>query len=122
MDRAAYSEKLQDIRWKKKTDSALLEIMLGSPICQKLKMIYHVQSEWNECYKEVAQKFTSLKQIMRKFYIDKTDIELLQELNKYSLEDLKDIFQNEKADLSTGLALLRQTNKSTDVYLTQTEP
>jgi predicted nuclease of restriction endonuclease-like RecB superfamily len=67
-------------------------ITLGATVCEKLRDIYFSDKHWSECYKDVAQKFTFLKQIMRRFYTDKTDIDILKELIKYSNDDIVDIF------------------------------
>lgn len=68
------------------------EINLGALVCDMLKSVYFKNIPWIDCYKLVAAKFTELKVIMRKFYPDKTIIEILQEVSKYSTQDIKDIF------------------------------
>jgi len=68
------------------------EIILGEMICSKIKEVYHPDKSWSDCYKEIAQKFTILKQISRKFYTDKEDKDILTELAKYSNQDIADIF------------------------------
>ena len=68
------------------------EITLGEGICAKLKVIYFSDKAWIDCYKQVAEKFTVMKNIMRKFYTEKTDTEILKELIKYDTTDIEDIF------------------------------
>jgi hypothetical protein len=68
------------------------EILLGATICQKLKELYHPNEPWHACHNKVALRLTELKKIMRKFYADKNDKELLSELVKYNQDDLRDVF------------------------------
>ena len=42
---------------------------------------------------QVGSKFTELKKKARIFYVDKTDVEILKEIEKYSLNDMKDLFE-----------------------------
>lgn len=65
-------------------------INLGAMICEKLKVIYHNDKKWNECYKDVGDKFTNLKVIAKKFYQDKSEIEILIEMGKFSHSDVID--------------------------------
>lgn len=71
------------------------EITLGEPICIKIKEIFYPNIPWPDCYRKVADKFTELKHIARKFYAGKDIIEILQELNKYNQEDIADMFHVE---------------------------
>lgn len=68
------------------------EIILGTPICEKLKVIYFSDIPWVNCYRDVAAKFIALKAIARRFYVDKTNVEVLNELIKYSDQDIYDAF------------------------------
>ncbi len=68
------------------------DITLGQTICEKLKVIYFSDKSWVESHGAVARKFTELKLIMRKFYADKQDIDILKELIKYDTMDIEDIF------------------------------
>lgn len=70
------------------------EITLGETVCDRLKIIYFDKRPWPECYKDVARKFSELKVIMRKFYVDKTEIEMLRELTRFTYQDLKDAFED----------------------------
>lgn len=68
-------------------------------MCEKLKIIYFNDVHWQACYKQVANKFTELKQIMRKFYnTDKnnfdSEIEMLKELSKFSKESIKEALES----------------------------
>jgi hypothetical protein len=40
----------------------------------------------------VSRKFTELKQRARRFYVGKTELEILQELSKYGESDISDMF------------------------------
>jgi DNA topoisomerase IB len=71
------------------------EITLGSTICEKLKAIYHSDDSWIDCHNQVAAKFSNLKRIMRKFYTDKDDLDILKELIRYENKDIEDIFDTE---------------------------
>lgn len=62
-------------------------------ICEKLKTFYHPETSWVECYKQIAEKFTVVKQKARKFYVGQSDIEILKELRNYSTDDLKEMYE-----------------------------
>ena len=65
---------------------------VGSEICKKLKEIYYKTKLWPECYQDVSNKITELKSIARKFYVDKDELDMLKELAKYSIEDIKEMY------------------------------
>lgn len=67
-----------------------VEINLGAIVCKKIKSIYFADKEWVDCHRLVAQKFSEFKKKMRAFYTDKTEIELLDEIRKYSDDDIRD--------------------------------
>jgi hypothetical protein len=71
------------------------EITLGEMVCEKLKAIYHTDDPWQKCYMQVAQRFTDLKRIARKFYCDKDELEMLQELVRYSEKDIQEMIHVE---------------------------
>lgn len=71
-------------------EAKLPEITLAETICEKLKQIYFHNVPWSECYKQVELKFTKLKLLARKVYGNKTERDMLSELTKYSMEDIKD--------------------------------
>lgn len=71
----------------------VMEINLGATICSTLKLMYFPEAEWVTCYRAVGLKFTELKERMRKFDKTKDTIALLQELLKYSQQDLVDVFE-----------------------------
>lgn len=75
-------------------DAKVPVINLGATVSEKLKTIYFPDEPWVECYKKVAIKFTEFKKMMRKFYSDKTDNEMLIEINRYSEQDILDAFDN----------------------------
>lgn len=68
------------------------EITLGATICEKLKDIYFPDKKWPDCHNDIVTKFGELKRIMRKFYTDKSDLDILKELIKYDNKDIEDIF------------------------------
>ncbi len=68
------------------------EITIGEQICKKLKDIHFNDVPWSECYKDVAEKFSALKVIARKFYANKDELEMLKELAKYSIMDIKEMY------------------------------
>lgn len=70
----------------------LREITVGEMICEKLYSLYFSTTPWAVCYALVAKKFSALKIIARKFYSDKSEIDMLIELNKYSIDDIADAF------------------------------
>lgn len=65
-------------------------------MCEKLKNIYFNDIHWSDCYKNVAVKFTELKEKARKFYVEKQEIEILKELCKYNEQDLIDMMSHTK--------------------------
>jgi hypothetical protein len=69
------------------------EITLGEPVCSKLKDIYFKDIPWSQCHRQVASKFTALKEIITKFYADRTRIDALKELILYSDKDIMDVFE-----------------------------
>jgi len=68
------------------------EITLGETVCAKLKIMYFKDTHWSKCVDDVAKKFTQLKAIARKFYIDKSELEMLKEISRYSKEDIIQAF------------------------------
>lgn len=70
-------------------------ITLGEPICKKIKQIYFPDEQWSKsCYTQVAKKYTELKQLARKVFVQKTDEELLKILSKFSERDIEDMFKD----------------------------
>lgn len=73
-------------------EEILIEINLGASICSQLKILYFPDVQWVKCYNDVAKKLTHLKKISEKLYADKTKIDVLKELNKYSANDILELF------------------------------
>ena len=69
------------------------EITLGEPVCDKLKIIYFPDTTWQACYKDVAKRFSELNIKMSKFYPDKSSVDILQELTRFSVNDIKDVLE-----------------------------
>ena len=65
---------------------------MGAVVCDLLKTVFYPDTPWIDCYKAIAGKFSELKRNMRAFYPEKTIIEIMQEVCKYSTQDIKDIF------------------------------
>jgi len=80
---------------EEKVEAKYPEITLGESICEKLKIIFFPDKRWQQCYKDVAIKFTALKEIAKKFYTDKDILAILIELNKYSTQDIQEAFHME---------------------------
>lgn len=74
------------------------EITLGEASCTKIKQLYYPDTSWQASHKLVAIKFSHLKMIMKKFYTDKTTIEILQELQRYSHKDIDDVLRETMDD------------------------
>lgn len=55
----------------------------GAKVCKKLKKIYPEKNWW-----QIASVFTNLKMKTRTYYPGMEEVGFLQELNKYSKEDL----------------------------------
>jgi hypothetical protein len=65
---------------------------LGEGICSAIKTIFYPDIPWPKCYMQVAKKFSELKAKGIKFYGNKTKFEVVQELTKYSHQDMIDLF------------------------------
>lgn len=75
-------------------DAKYPEITLGESVCEKIRTIYFNGSHWTDCHKEVAKLYNQIKNSARSFYTDKSEYEILVELNRYSFEDIKDALGN----------------------------
>lgn len=69
------------------------EIMLGEPICLRLKMIYYSTVPWIKCYRHVGDIYAQLKKKARIYHHDKSEIEFLGELIRYTDQDIKDALE-----------------------------
>ncbi len=78
-----------------RTEAKLPMITLGETVCEKLKTVYHSNQSWDDCYREVATKFTALKRRAKECFGQMTDIELLKHLQLYSSQDIEDMFHEE---------------------------
>ena len=77
---------------KPRKEAKYPEITLGETVCEKLQDIFCKNRPWPESHKQIVQQFTVLKEIMRKIYADKSDLDILRELSRYSRNDLCDVF------------------------------
>lgn len=66
------------------------EINLGANPCRIIKRIYFAEIPWIDCYRDIASKFTQLKQAIRKQASLLSEIEILQYINKFTEEDIID--------------------------------
>jgi hypothetical protein len=73
-----------------KENLAIHQINLGVNPCNLLKRMYFAETPWIDCYKQVAAKFTQLKQSIRTQAPKLCEIEVLQLINKFAEEDMKD--------------------------------
>jgi hypothetical protein len=73
------------------------EIVLGEGICEKIKNIYHANEPWPDCHQLIADKFSSLKVIVRPFY-PTSELDMLKELSKYTENDIIDCFVDKVTD------------------------
>jgi len=71
------------------------EIEIGASICRKLQAIYFPLLHWALCSHEVSKKFTTLKQILRKFEPELNGIKLLQKIDEFSSANFKEAFSLE---------------------------
>jgi hypothetical protein len=65
-------------------------------VCEKLRIIYAKDIPWVKCSRYIGRQMYALKIRAMKFYADKTEIEVLQELSKYSTDDIKEMMSDEK--------------------------
>lgn len=73
-------------------------VELGSPICSRLKQIYFPGQKWADCYMQVSDLYTKLKKNAKKFYVGKTDVEILKDLLKYTNDDLVELLTLENKE------------------------
>jgi len=67
----------------------LQEINLGALACRQIKSSYFEKEEWVNCHKDVAKVLTKLKQVCRAFYSGNTELEMLMQVSKYTIDDIK---------------------------------
>lgn len=71
------------------TDAEIqMMIAVGAVVCQKIKIALP-EIKWTD----VTGLFTKFKQNMRKFFKDKTELEIFRELQNYSTEHIMDILE-----------------------------
>lgn len=68
------------------------DVNLGAPICRRLKDMFFKDESWGRVAMDVAQKFTALKAKTREAYPQLNQQEFLRELQKYSEQDIVDVF------------------------------
>lgn len=59
-------------------------------MCRKLKDIYFNGQSWEECHMKIANKFTDLKKVYRKYCPEKTELEVLTDLSNFCEKDYHD--------------------------------
>jgi predicted DNA-binding protein (UPF0278 family) len=72
------------------------QINLGATTCYLIKNIYYSDKDWIDCYKYVSSKFARLKEIMGKKAPNIEEIELLKIIGTMTVEDIKDVFDEDK--------------------------
>lgn len=72
-------------------EAKIPEVILGETVCVKLKSIYHANEPWPDCHQAIADKFSSLKVIVRPFY-PTSELDMLKELSKYTENDIIEAF------------------------------
>ncbi len=75
-------------------EAKLHEITLAAGICERIRQIYHPNEQWGECHGDITRRLNQFLGIARKFYCDKTELEMLKELARYSTDDIKEAFEN----------------------------
>lgn len=65
-------------------------IATGAVVCQKIK-IAQPELSWQE----VSRLFTKFKQRMRKFFTEKTEVEIFREFQNYSIQDIMDVLTDQ---------------------------
>lgn len=79
------------------------EVDLGAMICTLIKQIYYADTPWPTCCMAVSDKLSAFINIMRKFYPDKTRMEILVEAQGYNANDIRDVFASiELYDTASG--------------------
>ena len=71
------------------------EITLDETVCIKIKQIYFNEKKWPDCYRDVANKFTLFKKIMRKIYPYKDILEILKSVQRFDTHDIQEVFDME---------------------------
>lgn len=77
------------------------EMELGTRICAQIKKIYYANDSWQSCHQEISKKFSTLKNILKKFYSTEETtgnsgtLELLKKIQKFDTTDYQDTFDME---------------------------
>lgn len=61
-------------------------------VCKKIKNMFFKDKKWQECYRDVANKFTQMKKICRPCYPNLSENQFLETISKYSDADILDVF------------------------------
>lgn len=74
---------------------AIREIDVGENVCKLIKKMYFHDTHWSQCYRQVADKFTMMKKILRRFYgLEKKDLttDIWEKIEKYTEKDIEEVF------------------------------
>jgi len=71
------------------------EIELGQRICEKIKYIFYIDIDWGNCHKDVANKFSLFKRIMKKIYPEDNMLGILKKVITFDTLDIQEIFDME---------------------------
>lgn len=71
------------------------QVELGATPCYLIKNIYYPDKAWIDCYKEVANQFTTLKKIIRKKAPLLEELEILRMVSRFTLIDITEILEEE---------------------------
>lgn len=67
-------------------------IELGARVCENIKRVLYPETPWAECYKDVAAKFSKLKEINKSMRnVHKTDIEYIKFVGKFDDFNLREM-------------------------------
>ncbi len=69
------------------------EILLSEDICKRIKDKYFPNASYSTVVNKVGLKFSDLKRAARDIFSDQADIEILQRLSKFSVEDFDEFLE-----------------------------
>lgn len=74
-------------------DDATQEINLGAEVCSRIKRLRYDALPWVDCYKQIADDFTRVKNNARVIYPGQLIIKILANIRSWSDTDLVDVFE-----------------------------
>lgn len=79
-----------------KPEAKYEEITLGETICKIIKEVFYKDIPWPSCYRQVADKFTIFKKILREFHNEKDNVKILKQVQHFKEKDVMEVFDLEK--------------------------